>query len=80
MHFRKDSRKGVAIDGVPIKKASELVGLLNVVMFAPEGSVYKKLQGVLNRSIFTPVIPLGGMKDIDFTDIIKTLCASASAV
>jgi len=51
-----------------------------LVMFAPEGSVYKKLQGTLNRSVFNPVIPLGGMKDIDFTDIIKTLCASASAV
>jgi DNA replication and repair protein RecF len=36
MHLRKNKTKGIAIDGVRIKKASELLGLLNVVFFSPE--------------------------------------------
>lgn len=36
MHLRKNKSKGIAIDGVKIKKASELLGLLNVIFFSPE--------------------------------------------
>ena len=36
MHLRKSKSKGIAIDGQKIKKASELLGLLNVVFFSPE--------------------------------------------
>ena len=36
MHLRKNKTKGIAIDGQKIKKASELIGLLNVVFFSPE--------------------------------------------
>lgn len=36
MHLRKNKSKGIAIDGQKIKKASELIGLLNVVFFSPE--------------------------------------------
>lgn len=36
MHLRKSRSKGIAIDGQKIKKASELLGLLNVVFFSPE--------------------------------------------
>ena len=36
MHLRKNKSKGIAIDGVRLKKASELLGLLNVVFFSPE--------------------------------------------
>ena len=36
MHLRKNKTKGIAIDGQKIKKASELLGLLNVVFFSPE--------------------------------------------
>lgn len=36
MHLRKSKTKGIAIDGQKIKKASELLGLLNVVFFSPE--------------------------------------------
>lgn len=36
MHLRKNKTKGIAIDGKRIKKASELLGLLNVVLFSPE--------------------------------------------
>ncbi len=36
LHFRKNKPKGAAIDGVPIRKVSELFGVLHVVFFSPE--------------------------------------------
>ncbi|MEY8339362.1 DNA replication/repair protein RecF [Lachnospiraceae bacterium 62-35] len=36
MHLKKSKTKGVAINGIPIKKASELFGIVNVVFFSPE--------------------------------------------
>lgn len=36
MHLRKSKSKGIAIDGLKIKKAAQLLGLLNVVFFSPE--------------------------------------------
>ena len=36
MHLRRNGTKGVAVNKVPIKKASELFGILNIVFFSPE--------------------------------------------
>ena len=36
MHLRKNKTKGIAIDGIPIRKASELFGIINFVFFSPE--------------------------------------------
>ena len=36
MHIKKHKPKGIAINKVPIKKASELFGILNIVFFSPE--------------------------------------------
>ena len=36
MHFRKNKGKGIAIDGIPIKKSSELLGFINIIFFSPE--------------------------------------------
>lgn len=36
MHLKKNKAKGVAINGIPIRKASELFGIVNVVFFSPE--------------------------------------------
>ena len=36
MHLKKNKSKGIAINGVPIKKASELFGIVNFVFFSPE--------------------------------------------
>lgn len=36
VHLRKSKAKGIAINGIPIKKASELFGIVNVVFFSPE--------------------------------------------
>lgn len=36
MHLRKSKSKGIAVDGVKIKKAAEILGILNVIFFSPE--------------------------------------------
>lgn len=36
MHLKKNRSKGIAIDKVPIRKAAELFGILNIVFFSPE--------------------------------------------
>ena len=36
MHLKKNKAKGIAINGIPIKKASELFGIINMFFFSPE--------------------------------------------
>ncbi len=36
MHLKKNKAKGIAINGIPIRRASELFGIVNVVFFSPE--------------------------------------------
>ena len=36
IHLKKNKTKGIAINGVPIRKASELFGIANFVFFSPE--------------------------------------------
>ena len=36
MHLRKNKAKGIAINGIPIRKARELFGIVNLVFFSPE--------------------------------------------
>ena len=36
MHLKKNKAKGIAIDGIPIRRASELFGIVNIVFFSPE--------------------------------------------
>ena len=35
-HLKKNSPKGIAINKIPIRKASELFGIINIVFFSPE--------------------------------------------
>lgn len=36
MHLKKNKTKGIAINGIPIKKATDLFGIVNIVFFSPE--------------------------------------------
>ncbi|HIV25934.1 MAG TPA: DNA replication/repair protein RecF [Candidatus Scatomonas pullistercoris] len=36
MHLKKNKSKGAAIDGIPIRKAAELFGMIHFVFFSPE--------------------------------------------
>lgn len=52
MHLKRNKAKGIAIDGIPIKKSSELVGLVNFVFFSPEDlSIIKDGPGQRRRFI-----------------------------
>ena len=52
MHLRRSKSKGIAVDGKKIKKAAELLGLLNVVFFSPEDlSIIKNGPGERRRFV-----------------------------
>ena len=36
MHLRKSRSKGIAIDGIPVKRSGELFGLVHTICFSPE--------------------------------------------
>lgn len=36
IHLKKSKAKGIAVDGVPIKKSGDLLGISNVIFFSPE--------------------------------------------
>ena len=36
MHLKKNKPKGIAIDGIPIRRSGELMGLINIIFFSPE--------------------------------------------
>ena len=36
MHLKKNKAKGIAVNGVPVKRISEVFGILNVILFSPE--------------------------------------------
>ncbi len=42
MHLKKHGKKGIAINAIPIKKAVDLYGIINVVMFSPEDIIMLK--------------------------------------
>lgn len=52
MHLRKSKSKGIAINGQKLKKAADLLGLLNVVFFSPEDlSIIKNGPGERRRFV-----------------------------
>lgn len=36
MHLKKNKSKGIAVNGIPIRKISELFGIVNIIFFSPE--------------------------------------------
>ena len=52
MHLRKSGSKGIAIDGQKLKRASQLLGVMNVVFFSPEDlSIIKNGQAERRRFV-----------------------------
>lgn len=51
MHLKRNKAKGVAIDGIPIRKASDLLGTVNLVFFSPE-DLHMVKNGPLERRKF----------------------------
>ena len=62
MHLRKNKSKGIAIDGQKIKKAADLLGLLNVVFFSPEDlNIIKNGPGERRRFLDSELCQLDGV-------------------
>lgn len=36
MHLKKNKTKGIAVNGIPIRRAVELFGIINIIIFSPE--------------------------------------------
>lgn len=36
VHLKKNKSKGIAVDGIPVKRSGELLGICNIVFFSPE--------------------------------------------
>lgn len=50
LHLKKRKTKGIAIDGMPIRKSSDLLGMLNIIFFSPEDlSIIKNGPGERRR-------------------------------
>ena len=62
MHLKKNRAKGIAINSVPIRRASELIGLCHFVFFSPEDlSIIKDGPGERRRFIDLELCQLSSM-------------------
>jgi DNA replication and repair protein RecF len=74
MHLRKNGSKGVAINKIPIKKASELFGILNIVFFSPEDlNIIKNGPAERRRFIDLELCQLDKLYLADLTNYNKVL-------
>jgi DNA replication and repair protein RecF len=62
MHLKKNRAKGIAVNGVPIRKAGELLGIGNYVFFSPEDlNIIKNGPGERRRFIDLELCQLHGI-------------------
>lgn len=74
MHLKKNRPKGIAINKVPIKKASELFGILNMVFFSPEDlNIIKNGPSERRRFIDSELCQLDKIYLSDLTNYTKIL-------
>ncbi len=74
MHLRSRGSKGVAINKIPIKKASELFGILNIVFFSPEDlNIIKEGPAERRRFLDTELCQLDKLYLSDLTKYNKIL-------
>ena len=74
MHLKKNKTKGVAIDGIPIKRQGELFGMLNLVFFSPEDlNIIKNGPGERRRFLDLELCQLDKIYMYHLTNYNKTL-------
>ena len=52
IHLKKNSPKGIAVNKMPIRKASELFGIVNIVFFSPEDLNIIKKRALGEKEIY----------------------------
>lgn len=74
MHLRKSKKKSIAINGLPLHRASELMGIANVVFFSPEDlNIIKNGPAERRRFIDMELCQLDRMYLSDLTNYNKCL-------
>lgn len=74
MHLRKNKTKGIAIDGIPIRKSGELFGVSNVIFFSPEDlSIIKNGPAERRRFLDLELCQLNPMYLYHYTNYNKVL-------
>ena len=74
IHLKKNRSKGIAINKVPIKKASELFGILNMVFFSPEDlNIIKNVPSERRRFLDAEICQLDKIYLSDLTRYNKIL-------
>lgn len=69
MHLKKNKPKGIAIDGIPVRKAADLYGIVSLVFFSPEDlSIIKNGPGERRRFID---LELSALDRIYLTDLVR---------
>ncbi|MBR2765851.1 MAG: DNA replication/repair protein RecF [Blautia sp.] len=72
MHLRRDKSKAIAISGIPIRKARELLGLVNFVFFSPEDlNIIKNGPAQRRRFLDAELCQLDSIYLSDLTDYNK---------
>ena len=78
MHLKKNKSKGIAIDGVPIRKASELFGIVNIVFFSPEDlNIIKNGPAERRRFLDSEICQLSRLYMIELANYKRTGGAAA---
>lgn len=74
MHLKKNRSKGIAINRIPIRKASELFGVLHMVFFSPEDlNIIKNGPAERRRFLDSEICQLDKIYLSDLTKYNKTL-------
>ncbi len=74
MHLKHNKSKGIAINKIPIKKASELFGIVNMVFFSPEDlNIIKEGPAERRRFIDSELCQLDKIYMADLTNYNKIL-------
>ncbi len=74
IHLKQNKTKGIAINKVPIKKASDLFGLLNIIFFSPEDlNIIKNGPAERRRFIDSELCQLDKIYLSDLTNYNKVL-------
>ncbi len=74
MHLRKSKKKSIAVNGLPLRRASELMGIANVVFFSPEDlNIIKNGPAERRRFIDMELCQLDRMYLSDLTNYNKCL-------
>lgn len=74
MHLKKNKSKGIAINGLPIKRARELFGVVNLVFFSPQDlNIIKDGPGERRKFVDFELCQLDGIYLNDLTNYNKCL-------